>query len=175
MTSWGNIANLLKGYKYPEGQSFNLEAVNEWELTPTWQLNLCQKSFFVRKRITHGLSSFIEFQRLRPWSAVAEVRLPGLFLILSLYLSSPLTWLSCQTLLLFSLKLSVYETVRSRLWICLCIYRQTGGWAASVCLLASLLLLLETEAGPAAQFPLFLGKIVSPRGAGPGLQDVIHL
>lgn len=36
----------------------------------------------------------------------------------------------------------------------------------SVRLLATLLVLLETEAGPAAQFPLLLGKVVGPRGAG---------
>lgn len=62
-----------------------------------------------------------------------------------------------------------YGTVRPRLCICLYLCRQTGGKAASVCLLTSLFLLLETEAGPAAQFPLLLGKIISPRGAGPGL------
>lgn len=39
----------------------------------------------------------------------------------------------------------------------------------------SLLLLLETEAGPAAQFSLFLGKVISTGGAGPGLQDVVYL
>lgn len=36
-------------------------------------------------------------------------------------------------------------------------------------LLATLLVLLETEAGPAAQFPLLLGKVVGSRGAGPRL------
>lgn len=39
----------------------------------------------------------------------------------------------------------------------------------SVRLLATLLVLLETEAGPAAQFPLLLGKVVGSRGAGPRL------
>lgn len=53
----------------------------------------------------------------------------------------------------------------------LSVHRQT----ASVCLLASLLLLLETKAGAAAQLPLLLGKVISPRGAGPGLQDIVHL
>lgn len=39
----------------------------------------------------------------------------------------------------------------------------------SVWLLATLLVLLETEAGPAAQFPLLLRKVVGSRGAGPRL------
>lgn len=42
-------------------------------------------------------------------------------------------------------------------------------------LLAALLVFLETEAGPAVQFLLLLGEVVSSRGAGPGLQDVVHL
>ena len=45
-------------------------------------------------------------------------------------------------------------------------HRRSG---ASVWLLAALLVLLETEAGPAAQFPLLLGKVVGSRGAGPRL------
>lgn len=35
--------------------------------------------------------------------------------------------------------------------------------------------LLKTEAGPAAQFSLLLGKIISSRTAGSRLQDVVHL
>lgn len=56
------------------------------------------------------------------------------------------------------------------------LYREnelTGGRGAR--LLPSLLLLLETEAGPAAQFSLFLGKVISTGGASPGLQDVVYL
>lgn len=45
----------------------------------------------------------------------------------------------------------------------------------SVCLLATLLVLLETEAGPAAQFPLLLGKVVGSRGARPRLENIIDL
>lgn len=50
-----------------------------------------------------------------------------------------------------------------------------SGVCVSVSLLARLLLLLETEAGPAAQFPLLLGEVVSSRGAGPRFQNVVHL
>lgn len=39
----------------------------------------------------------------------------------------------------------------------------------SIRLLATLLVLLETEAGPAAQFPLLLGKVFGSRSAGPRL------
>lgn len=45
----------------------------------------------------------------------------------------------------------------------------------SVHLLAALLVLLETEAGPAAQFPLLLGKVVGSGSAGPGLQNIVDL
>ena len=41
--------------------------------------------------------------------------------------------------------------------------------------MAGLLVLLEAEAGAAAQLALLLGKVVGPRGTGPGLQDVVHL
>lgn len=51
----------------------------------------------------------------------------------------------------------------------------TTSWLAGRRLLAALLLLLETEARPPAQLPLLLGEVVGPRGAGPGLQDVVHL
>lgn len=47
--------------------------------------------------------------------------------------------------------------------------------ASSARLLAALLVLLETKAGPPAQFALLLGVVIGPRGAGSRLQDVVHL
>lgn len=66
--------------------------------------------------------------------------------------------------------LSIYKAIYTRLYIENVL---TGGRGAR--LLPSLLLLLETEAGPTAQFSLFLGKVISTGGAGPGLQDVVYL
>lgn len=84
-------------------------------------------------------------------------------------------WLSFVTLLFISsLRLSLCKTVRPGVCVCVSVW-QTGGWAALVSLLAGLLLLLETEAGPPAQFTLLLSKVVGPRRAGPRLQDIVHL
>lgn len=52
---------------------------------------------------------------------------------------------------------------------------QACGIQAAVSLLATLLVLLEAEAGPPAQFPLLLGKVISARSTGPGFQDIVHL
>lgn len=42
-------------------------------------------------------------------------------------------------------------------------------------LLSHLLVLLEAEAGAAAQFALLLSEVLSPGCAGPRLQDVVDL
>lgn len=53
-----------------------------------------------------------------------------------------------------------------------CIKKKSCGGNFS---LHALPFLLETEAGPAAQFALLLGKVISSRTAGSRLQDVVHL
>lgn len=111
----------------------------------------------------------MKFQKLPPCSAEADIHPTGPF---SNHCSLPLIFIFVAFLPVFFIGIvdlgwcSPYTRL----------YREnelTGGRGAS--LLPSLLLLLETEAGPAAQFSLFLGKVISTGGASPGLQDVVYL
>lgn len=111
----------------------------------------------------------MKFQKLPPCSAEADIHPTGPF---SNHCSLPLIFIFVAFLPVFFIGIvdlgwcSPYTRL----------YREnelTGGRGAR--LLPSLLLLLETEAGPAAQFSLFLGKVISTGGASPGLQDVVYL